>query len=69
MFSLDSNCGCCPHGSYLYKVSRVNGKQVWQYLGRDNKKGADEKNDSDQEDSTKLAVSFMKRNWRYWLLP
>ena len=36
------NCNGCPHGPYLYKVSRVNGKQVWEYLGR-----ANETNDSD----------------------
>lgn len=36
------NCNGCPHGPYLYKVSRVKGKQVWKYLGR-----ANEKDDSD----------------------
>jgi hypothetical protein len=36
------NCSGCPHGPYLYKVLRVNGKQVWEYLGR----RADEKEDS-----------------------
>jgi hypothetical protein len=29
-------CNGCPHGPYLYRVSRVNGKQVWQYLGHAN---------------------------------
>ena len=28
------NCNGCPHGPYLYKVSRVDGKLVWRYLGR-----------------------------------
>ena len=26
-------CNGCPHGPYLYKVSRANGKLVWKYLG------------------------------------
>jgi hypothetical protein len=30
------NCKGCPHGPYLYKVSRVKGKLVWEYLGRAN---------------------------------
>lgn len=30
------HCNGCPHGPYLYRVSRVDGKQVWTYLGRDN---------------------------------
>jgi hypothetical protein len=30
------NCNGCPHGPYLYRVSRVNGKQVWEYLGHAN---------------------------------
>ena len=30
------NCNGCPHGPYLYRVSRVNGKIVWEYLGHAN---------------------------------
>jgi hypothetical protein len=26
-------CSGCPHGPYLYRVSRIDGKQVWKYLG------------------------------------
>lgn len=32
------HCSGCPHGPYLYKVTRIDGKQVWTYLGRDNGK-------------------------------
>jgi hypothetical protein len=32
------NCSGCPHGPYLYKLTRIDGKQVWTYLGRDNRK-------------------------------
>jgi hypothetical protein len=32
------HCSGCPHGPYLYKVTRIDGKQVWTYLGRDNHK-------------------------------
>jgi hypothetical protein len=31
------HCSGCPHGPYLYKVTRIDGKQVWTYLGRDNR--------------------------------
>ena len=27
-------CRGCPHGPYLYKVIKVNGKLIWEYLGR-----------------------------------
>jgi hypothetical protein len=27
------HCNGCPHGPYLYKVSRRNGKVKWKYLG------------------------------------
>jgi len=27
-------CAGCPHGPYAYEVRRVNGKQVWKYLGK-----------------------------------
>ena len=30
------NCNGCPHGPYLYKVYRVKGKLVWEYLGHAN---------------------------------
>jgi hypothetical protein len=30
------HCSGCPHGPYLYKVTRIDGKQVWTYLGRAN---------------------------------
>jgi hypothetical protein len=26
-------CNGCSHGPYLYRVSRIDGKQVWKYLG------------------------------------
>jgi len=28
------NCGGCPHGPYTYRVVKVEGRQVWRYLGR-----------------------------------
>lgn len=27
-------CNGCPHGPYIYRVYKVNKKQVWEYLGR-----------------------------------
>ena len=47
LVSCGKNCNGCPHGPYLYKVMRVNGKQVWQYLGR-----ADKTSDSDRSQNT-----------------
>jgi hypothetical protein len=29
------HCSGCPHGPYLYKVTRIGGKQVWKYLGKE----------------------------------
>jgi hypothetical protein len=29
------HCSGCPHGPYLYKVTRIDGKQVWKYLGKE----------------------------------
>jgi len=28
------HCSGCPHGPYAYRVTKVNGKQVWEYLGK-----------------------------------
>jgi len=28
------HCSGCPHGPYAYRVTKVNGKQVWKYLGK-----------------------------------
>ena len=28
------NCSGCPHGPYLYHVTKVGGKQVWKYIGK-----------------------------------
>jgi hypothetical protein len=27
-------CNGCPHGPYLYQVTKSGGKQLWKYLGR-----------------------------------
>lgn len=39
------HCGGCPHGPYLYKVSRRDGKVKWEYLGsaKKNKNGTEVK--------------------------
>jgi hypothetical protein len=28
------NCGGCPHGPYVYHVSREGGRLVWKYAGK-----------------------------------
>lgn len=34
MVRCGKNCRGCPHGPYLYRVTKVNGRQVWKYLGK-----------------------------------
>ncbi|MGD0644699.1 MAG: hypothetical protein ABSA75_07325 [Candidatus Bathyarchaeia archaeon] len=31
------HCSGCPHGPYLYRVTKANGKAVWQYIGKASK--------------------------------
>jgi hypothetical protein len=28
------NCSGCPHGPYLYRVQKAQGKLIWTYLGK-----------------------------------
>jgi len=33
------HCSGCPHGPYAYEVHKVQGRQVWKYLGKPQAKG------------------------------
>jgi hypothetical protein len=56
------NCNGCPHGPYLYKVTRVNGKQAWKYIGRTDKKA--NSNDSDTHRGNFLKGSSRIFPWK-----